>query len=231
MCSNYQKSTLNNLYRPHKDVRISIMSLLKRFKDSSIMIPRLMYDKVNYRNTIPHVSENFAIATSILEKYSYQSLDDLPLFDSSLDQLNYNTNTSSDLVFKLKDNSERILIAYRIEPKEFKYVVFHNSGMLQNSKLSEELCGYYVMPFILSSDKTHFECESFSYLIRPSTNERPDILPLLTLEPSIPDYIAFQWVFLAMRHFNKTFSNLIEYKYLATDIEEIELLKKVELYD
>lgn len=207
------------------------MSLLKRFKDSSLIIPRLMYNKANYRNVIPNVSENFAIATSVLENYNYHSLDDVPLLDSSLDQLNYHTNTSPNLILRRKDNSERILIAFRIEPKEFKYVVFHNSGMLQNSKLSEELCGYYVMPFILSSDKTYFECESFSYLIRPSADKTHNILPLLTLEPSIPDYIIFQWVFLAMRHFNKTISNQIEYKYLATDIEEIELLKKLELYD
>lgn len=207
------------------------MSLLKRFQDSSIIIPRLMYSKPIYRNSIPHVSENFAIASSILEKYNYQSIEDLPLFDSSLDQLNFNKNPSTHEVFRLKDHPQRILFSYRIMPKEFKYVIFHNSGMLQNSKLSDELFGYYVMPFILSSDGIHFECESFSFLVRSITAEKLDVLPLLTLEPSIPDYVSFQWVFLAMRHFNKFVSNHIEYKYLATDAEEIELLKKVDLYD
>lgn len=207
------------------------MNLLERFKDSSIIISRLMYPKPGYRSSIPHVSENFAIASSVLENYNYQTIEDLPLLDSSLDQLNYNKNTSTHEVFRLKDTPQRILFSYRIEPKEFKYVVFHNSGMLQNSKLSDELCGYYVIPFILSADGIHFECESFSYLVRPSTTEKPDILPLLTLEPSIPDYVSFHWVFLAMRHFNKSISNLIQYKYLATDKEEIELLKKVDLYE
>lgn len=207
------------------------MCLLKQIQDSYVTIPRLMFANKDHRNSIPHVTENLAIAQNILEKLDYKTIDELPLLETSLDQVNYEQSSEQCAVYKINSHSNRILFSYRIAPQEFQYAIFHNSGRLQESKLAKGLCGYYVFPLLLSADGHHFESESFSYLIQTTADGRLNVLPLLTLESSIPDYISFQWVFLAMRHFNKTISNIIEYKYLSTDNEEIELLKKVGLYD
>ncbi len=205
------------------------MSALNTLKNSREMMIQLCSSKSENRLSLPNILENFNLAISTLEGSKELRIEQLNAFVLNSDNLDSLSEKSK--LYALNDG-KRLLLLYKVNKGDVEYILFHNSSMLGASNISSNLYGYYICTFALCADAEHYEPESFSYLYLPrSTSSKLDIIPLLTLQQTIPDYAEYHWPFLAMRFFNKNISDQVEYKYLLTDKDEIDLFKTVELYD
>ena len=201
--------------------------LFQTLLDSEFKVNQLMcnMEDKTVALAVPVVSEVFSLFHSCIRTNSVSSITEIPEWDKT------------DLL-ALKDgiyrSGNRLIKVTDAPPDIFKYLAFYAVGLLADSFVSQDLGGKYITTIHLGADGVHYEPESFSYLIKSdffkSGNPR-NIVPFLLLPSTIPEPLSYQWVYLAMRKFNKDLSPEIDYKYLAESEEELTLLRSWDLYD
>lgn len=183
------------------------------------------YDK--FKTSFPAMDETFSDFLYFLKNKPTISNDDLPIWPK---------NSLMDLRDKegVFISEKSTLISVRnIEKGLFPYAAFYALGSHQSSEYVKDLNGKYITILTQAVDKKHYEPIGFSYLIRDEyfqTKNTKLIFPCLTIPLVIPEELADHWVYLAMRYFNQNLSDTIEYKYLAVEENEINLLKRYDQY-
>ena len=204
--------------------------LLETITQSKNSISHIIYGKSysNLKSSFPALDETFNNFLYFLSQAKTTSIEDLP-------------DWPDDNIYSLKDsegiykNKGGDLISLRNVPSGmFPYMAFYALGTHQTSEHVQKLKGKYLTKLTKCEDQVHYEPVAFSYLIREEYFDDPEnkrlVFPCLILPTVIPDELEFQWVYLAMRYFNNNISTQIDYKYLASDKKEIELLKRYNLY-
>ena len=175
-------------------------------------------------NQIPAISEIYSFFHEYFYENDCTTIDNLPSLPDDFSKLEAGL---------FKKNKKLVCITH-IPQGYFKYLTLFCSGVMADSKMSPNLHGLYFCSLTLCEDNLHYEPESFTYLIQPeyfTSDNKKQIIPFLALPSTIPQSLEYQWVYLAMRKLNQDFSSEIEYKYLASEKEEIELLKSLDLLD
>lgn len=204
--------------------------LLKTVVKSKNSISQIIYGKKynDLKKSFPALDESFNNFIYFLKQKDVLAFGDIPAWTKD----SLRSICQRDGIYK--DGEDKLICVRTVEEGMFQYMAFYALGTHQPSEHTQKLKGKYITIITRCEDKIHFEPNAFSYLIRDEffeeTGNTRYIFPLLILPTVIPEELEYQWVYLAMRYFNMNLSPSIDYKYLATEPKEIELLKKFNLY-
>lgn len=193
-----------------QESRMLIRSIVRKRNDPDLL------------KSVPALEESFDNFIHFIREQEIENLSSLKTWSEDLYSI-------QDGIYK----KDKKLISVRTIPKGFfQYLAYYALGRNQISKYIPDLSGKYINILTLCEDQIHYEPEAFSFLIKDEffeTKNPKNIFPCLIIPTLIPKPLEFQWVFIAMRYMNMELSPLIEYKYLATEKEEIQLLKDFDL--
>lgn len=177
----------------------------------------------NELTSLPKINEIFTFFFKAIEEFNISKLETLPPLPVDLKNI-------SNGIF-LKDNY--LICASTVSPISFKYDALYIGSLLNQSCVQLEMSGVHISILTKCADGIHYEPIAFSYLLRDDffTSESSRfIVPFLNLPTTLPLELEFQWVYLAIRELSMKFCPAIEYKFLADDDKEINLLKQWGVY-
>ena len=178
----------------------------------------------NHLQSLPKINEQYEFFARASKSYNVVNPDLLPPLPENLREV------QSGVIYK---RGTHILCATAVTPESFKYEALYTAGLINHSCIKEDMSGVYISILKLSGDNIHYEPLAFSFLVRDdffSSSSDRFILPFLILDETIPQPLIFQWVFLALQYLSVNLQTGIEYKHIASEKAEIDLLKSWGLY-